>query len=378
LQRMKCICASSVTLGREAFSSFSEVELVPETEITPDRLKGMDALITRSKTRLDAELLAGTGVRFAGTCTAGTDHVREEELRELGIVAASAPGCNANAVSEYVLAALLEASRKTGFQFSGKTMGVVGVGQVGSRVAAKAEALGFRVLLNDPPREHAGESGPFVSLSRLLSESDVVTLHVPLVEQDPFPTRRLITEAELAQMKAGALLLNACRGEVLNAEAAVAARRAGRLSWLVLDVWEPEPDFPEPLLSGVDLATPHIAGHSVEGKVNGTRQIRDQLVASAGLNVEPWDAEALLPPPVHPEIKLPATGCLESRLGEVVRACYDITLDDWALRVADVEPGKRFTTLRRNYRDRREFSATRVTDVPESMTGMLSALGFTI
>ena len=374
---MNLICASSVTFAAPAFAPLGELTLLPEGEITPERVRDADAVITRSKTRLDRALFEGSRVQFAGTCTAGTDHADAEGLSALGIHFASAPGCNANAVSEYVVAALLEAHADHGFTFAGKTLGIVGHGEVGSRVARKATALGMKVLRNDPPKAAEGASGPWTNLDDLLASSDVLTLHVPLVETGSWPTRNLLSAERLATMKPGAVLINACRGEVLDGPAAAAARRSGRLSWLVLDVWDPEPDVPLEVMAEADLATPHIAGHSVEGKVNGTRQILEALCAHFQVRHE-WDPLPLMPPPLSERVSLPGEGDFETRLRHALRSCYELREDDRALRRADGPPGKLFTQLRRNYRDRREFSATTVTELRRDEREIYAALGFRV
>ncbi|WFB36224.1 4-phosphoerythronate dehydrogenase [Kiritimatiellota bacterium B12222] len=372
---MKIICASSVSFGREAFSSLGSCEFPAEGDICPEMVATADAVITRSKTKLNADLLGESTVRFAGTCTAGVDHVDLEALETRSIHFASAPGCNANGVSEYVLAALLE---KPGFSFAGKTVGIIGHGQVGTRVEKKLRALGCKVLLNDPPKEAGGADGPYTSLSEMLPLCDVVTLHVPLVERGDFPTRDLLGAAQIASMKQGAILINACRGEVLDAAAVIKARGSSALSWLVLDVWDPEPQIPEDLLVASDLATPHIAGHSVEGKVNGTRQIREQLVEFFKLDVASWDPEPLMPAPEHQEVDISGLSHRDQRLAKMVKACYDIRSDDQALREAKDDRAASFVQQRRNYRNRREFAATRLVGVPEEEVEVFRSLGFQI
>ncbi len=367
---MNLLCATSVSLGENAFGPLGTLTLLPENDITPDTVRGMDAVITRSKTRLTPDLARGSRLRFAGTCTAGIDHADPEGLAALGVHFASAPGCNANAVSEYVVAALLESRPATGFTFAGKTLGIIGCGQVGSRVEAKAKALGMTVLRNDPPKAHRGEPGPWTGLSDLLTAADIITLHVPLVEDGPWPTRALLGETELAQTKPGATLINACRGEVTDNTALLHARASGRLSWLVLDVWDPEPGLPRDLLATADLATAHIAGHSIEGKVNGTRQIHDALCQHVGISHQ-WDPTPLLPPPEHPFVEL-TPGTFEDRLAQAVNACYSIRHDDTLLR----QDPAQFNTLRRTYRDRREFNATTLLNCAPSETPVFKALGF--
>lgn len=375
---MKIVCATSVALAAEAFSPLGTLVLADETTLTPHTVSDADAVITRSKTRLNRRLLQGSRVRFAGTCTAGTDHVNPAELADLDIAFASAPGCNANAVSEYVVAALLEIHRRTGFDPRGQTLGIVGHGQVGTRVEAKALALGMRVLKNDPPKQDAGSSETFTPLEDLLAQSDIVSLHVPLVEQGPYPTRHLLNADRIQRMKPGAILLNACRGDALDGTAAARARRRRSLSALVLDVWDPEPDFPADLLHAADLGTAHIAGHSVEGKVNGTRQVREALVAHFGLDVPAWDPTPLLPPPAQPDVVLPPGAHDLERLRRAVAASYDIRRDDALLRQPADSPGTHFTSLRRNYRDRREFNATRACGLRPDEIETFRALGFAV
>mgnify|MGYP000341980914 CR=1 FL=1 len=370
---MKIICANSVSLGQEAFSSLGELHWLGESDIDAASVKDADAVITRSKTRLNAELFADSRVKFAGTCTAGIDHANLDELEDLGVQFYSAPGCNANGVSEYVVAALLEAP---GWSFAGKTVGIIGHGQVGTRVEEKLKALGCKVLLNDPPKAATGAPGPYVDLETVLRDSDVVTLHVPLVETGPWPTRGLLGALEIGKLREGAVLINACRGEVMDGASVREARIQGHLSWLVLDVWDPEPCIPEDLLAAADLATPHIAGHSVEGKVNGTRQIREQLLAAFDLDLPVWDPRPLMPAPVHMEVDVSEFESFESRLRAAVKACYDIRYDDDRLRNEDQPMKERFVFQRRNYRDRREFSATRVTGMPEGEQEIFRALGF--
>jgi erythronate-4-phosphate dehydrogenase len=372
---MKIICANSVSLGEAAFEAFGELRLPAEGEIDADSVREADVVVTRSKTPLNGGLFSGSRVKFAGTCTAGVDHACLPALAELGVHFASAPGCNANAVSEYVLAALLEAP---GFRFAGKTVGIIGHGEVGSRVDRKLTALGCRILRHDPPKALTGARGPYVDLDTLLRESDVVTLHVPLVEEGPYPTRGLLGKTEIGKLRSGAMVINACRGEAVDGEALRQARVSGALSWLVLDVWDPEPQVPLALMAAADLATPHIAGHSVEGKVNGTRQIREQLIAYFQLEMPVWHPEPLMPPPEIPEVDLSGIQGFEARLQKAVRACYEICLDDRALRAVTADVGKLFVALRRNYRDRREFAATKVTGLSDEEAPIYRALGFQV
>lgn len=348
--------------------------MAPETEISPTVVADADAVITRTKTKLNPALLEGSSVQFAGTCTAGVDHVDQPGLEALGIAFSAAPGCNANGVTEYVLAALLE----SGQPFRDKTVGIIGHGQVGTRMDRKFSALGCRVLRNDPPKWEREQQGEFVDLATLCAESEIITMHVPFVTDGPHPTSTLVGKDQIDLMKPGTLLLNPCRGEALDGDAACAARQAGHLSWLVLDVFDPEPDAPLEHVAIADLVSPHIAGHSVEGKVNGTRQIREAVVNHFGLDVPAWDPEPLMPKPEQAQVVLGPEGTFEERLHTCVRACYDIRVDDQNLREVGVPMKERFTKLRRNYRNRREFAATQILGLRNDEKEIYKALGFKV
>ena len=232
-------------------------------DIGPDDVRDAAALLIRTRTRCDAALLDGSAVRFIATATIGTDHIDTAYCAAHGIAVASAPGCNAAAVAQYVRVAL----HALALDRPGATLGVVGVGHVGSLVAEAGRRAGMRVLLNDPPREAAEGPAGFTPLPELLAVSDVVTLHIPL-----WPENRDFADAAFfAAMKPGASLINASRGEVLDEAALLAARP--RLGRVVIDVWKNEPNINQDLLAAADIATPHIAGYSIQGKINGTQAV---------------------------------------------------------------------------------------------------------
>ncbi|MFO1490912.1 MAG: 4-phosphoerythronate dehydrogenase [Kiritimatiellia bacterium] len=371
---MKIICANSVTLGRELLSPLGEVAWMDEEAITAPVVRDADALVIRSKTRVDAALVEGSRLRFVGTCTAGTDHVDETALAARGIRFASAGGCNANAVSEYLVAALLELADRKGFTLEGLTLGIVGHGHVGKWVEKKARALGLEVLLNDPPLADRTGDSRYLPLDAVIRGADILTFHTPLHEDGPYRSRGLFNPANAPLLRHGAILVNACRGEVVAPDTLRAlAAEPGRLRGLVLDVWDPEPMFPVDLLESVDLGSPHIAGHSFEGKLNGTTLVVDALAA---LNGSP---ACVVPPellPPAPGIRWPGS------LTDLVRAAYDITEDDRLLRAVAALPdparGKAFNRLRRDYRLRREFPAVMLAGVPvdPGLRERLQGLGF--
>ena len=240
---MKIVCAETVMLGHEAFRSSGETLVIPDRKIAREHLLDVDALVVRSKTKVTGDLLSGTPVQFVGTATAGTDHMDLAWLEAESRYWCAAPGCNANSVSEYLVAALLALGGRHAFELAGKTIGVVGCGQVGSRVVHKAEALGMTVLRNDPPLATVSAASDFVPLESLLAESDIVSLHVPHVNLGPWPTVHLADSLFFEQLRPGAVFINTARGSVCDYDALLDAKQGGTVSHLIVDVWSPEPAF---------------------------------------------------------------------------------------------------------------------------------------
>lgn len=347
-----------------------------------------DVLVVRSVTRVDAELLTGTGIRFVGSATAGIDHVDTAYLGSRGITFRHAPGSNAESVAEYVLAVLLRLAAITGTGLEGRSLGVVGYGQTGSRVADRGRRLGMRVVATDPPLADRGMDG-LVSLEEVF-ECDVISLHVPLTTQGPWPTFHMIDDAALGRLKPEAWIVNASRGAVIDGRALGAWIHHSPRARVALDVWENEP-VPDPrLIDTVHIASPHIAGYSYDGKVAGTVMIAKALMA--------WSEGALpngeiVPDegPVHSsELTqlIPATRpweIVEDVLDRIVACMYDIRIDDAAMReLVTLDPEERarkFQALRRNYPSRRTFRSYSISldDLPvsrfPSLPERLDALG---
>lgn len=358
-----------------AFFDRDEVIRRPGRSICRDDLLMADALLVRSVTRVDRELLQGTPVRFLGTATIGTDHIDLAAMAELGVQVASAPGCNARAVGEYVVTALACLAAAQGWQFRERTLGVVGLGNTGQQAVALAGALGMRVLGCDPFVRRSGVEQ--VEFRELLARSDIVSLHVPLTRSGPHPTWHLLDAAALAALPEGAVVLNACRGEVVDGAAlwAALATRPGLAA--VLDVWEGEPRVDPALLARVALGSPHIAGYSQEGKWRGTEMVYQGFCASLGQPVRhSLDEVVTTAPP--PPLEAPE-GSLAERLAAVLLQACPLRRDDAALRhsLAAADPGAAFDALRKNYPARREFPAHRVR-LPETdpLWPLLRALGF--
>lgn len=366
---MKTVVAETVMLGREAFETLGEVEVIPDRSIGSEHLTDADALVIRSKTKVTPELIEGSPVRFIGTATAGFEHIDFQTLEKKGIGWTAAPGCNADSVADYMTAALL----RLPIALEGKTIGIIGVGQVGSRVAKRAEALGLRVLLNDPPRAAQEGNAGFQTLETLLAESDIITLHVPLVVEKPWPTIQMADCRFFEKMKRGSIFINAARGKVLDSDALLHAKENGMIEHAILDVWDPEPNIRTDMLTIADIATAHIAGHSLEGKLNGT--VHTYREACHFFEIDPvWDPAPLLPAVEVPELEIDPRGKSDNEvLAEAVAAVYDIGADQ--LSENDIP---NFDKLRANYGIRREFKNTRIILAEEQfgLAGKITAAGF--
>ena len=274
MQRPVLVADCDIPFLEGVLDPWFEVRALPGKAIGPTDVRDAVALLVRTRSRCDAALLEGSAVRFIGTATIGTDHIDRDYCDSHGITVASAPGCNAAAVAQYVRVAL----HTLGLDRPGSTLGVVGVGHVGSLVAEAGRRAGMYVLLNDPPREAAEGSAGFTPLPALLAQADVVTLHIPLWPEN----KDFADVAFFAAMKPGASFINASRGEVVDEDALLAARP--RLGRVVIDVWKNEPAINPDLLAATDIATPHIAGYSIQGKMNGTTAVVRALGVAFGID----------------------------------------------------------------------------------------------
>jgi len=371
---VKILVDENMPYARELFSRLGEVKPVPGRPIPEDELADAQALMVRSVTKVNASLLSGTAVKFVGTATAGTDHVDQAWLGEAGIGFSAAPGCNAIAVVEYVFSALLMLAERDGFTLKDRTVGIVGVGNVGSRLQARLEAWGVRTLLCDPPRADRGDAGDFRPLEALVREADILTFHTPLFKEGPYKTLHLVDDALISALKPGAILINACRGRVVDNAALLMRLEAGQDLSVVLDVWEPEPDLNVELLKRVDIGTPHIAGYTLEGKARGTTQVFEAFSAFIG-HRQQVALDTLLPAPEFGRITLhgPLDQPTLKRLAHLV---YDVRRDDAPLRKVAGIPGE-FDKLRKNYLERREWSSLYIQCDDAEAASLLHKLGFT-
>jgi erythronate-4-phosphate dehydrogenase len=377
---MKFLADENIPYVWDAFASLGEVATVSGRAITPERVHDAELLLVRSITKVNAALLDGSAVRFVATATIGEDHIDKTYLVSRGIAFSSAPGSNAGSVCQYIAAALLLLADRHGLDLSRMKLGIVGVGNVGSRVEGAARALGLTTVLNDPPLERQTGDVRYRPLDEIF-DCDIVTLHVPLAKEGPDATWHLADEAFLRRLKPGAILINSSRGAVADGAAVLRALDDGHLRACVLDVWEGEPDIDIALLDRVFIGTPHIAGYSFDGKVNGTRQIYEAACRFLG-TTPAWDATCLLPAPECPHVAV--DGASAKAVHDAARAVYDIMRDDAAMRQllaapAAGRPGL-FDRLRKEYPRRREFFNTRVSVVPRNaaLEAQLDVLGFSI
>ena len=377
---MLIVADSKIPYLKGVLEPCADVRHLDPREITPETVRDADALIIRTRTKCDAALLEHSRVSVIATATIGIDHIDLDWCGKRGIVCRNAAGCNAASVAQYMTSALLRVSLRHNVDLRGKSLGVVGCGHVGSKVAAAAYALGMNVLVNDPPRARREGPSGFVTLETIQNEADFVTFHVPLTQAGPDRTEHLADEAFFRGLRKKPFFFNTSRGDVVDEPALKKAIIEGQISGAVLDVWHNEPEIDRELLSLVDFATPHIAGYSADGKANGTAMAVE--VVAQGLHIlEPdviqqvrADILAKVPAPANPVVTLDAASA--NPVADAVLASYDVADDDDALRAAP----ENFEALRGSYRVRREFPAYTVKlsgcESDDSLRDALRKLGF--
>jgi erythronate-4-phosphate dehydrogenase len=370
---MKIIADDKIPFLRGALESFADVIYMPGREINKTAVKDADALIIRTRTKCNEELLSGSNVKFIGTATIGYDHIDTTYCEKNNIAWTNAPGCNSTSVMQYVTAAILELSGENNFDPRGKTLGIVGVGNVGSKVEKTARILGMNVLLNDPPRSRKEGMDKFVLLDDVLNNSDIITIHAPLNLVGEDLTYHLFDEKSFRKMKKGAWLISSARGEIVDSQALKKSLETDKIN-AILDVWENEPDIDTKIMDMAYIATPHIAGYSTDGKANGTTMIVNSLCKFFGLPCKGWYPKDV-PVPVNPEIKIDVAGKSDTDIvREAVKHSYNIMFDDNQLRMNPLD----FEKLRGDYYLRREFTSYTVRFIGKNDTAknMLELMGF--
>jgi len=373
---MKIIIDNKIPYIQGALEPFADVVYLPGSQTTKAIVKDADALITRTRTQCDAQLLAGSKVKYIATATIGFDHIDTDFCQRAGIQWTNAPGCNAESVNQYIASALVSWSMRRRKDLAGLTIGIVGVGNVGSRVARTCEILGMKVLLNDPPRERAEGTEKFVTLKTIQEQADIITFHVPLNMSGDDKTYHMGNEAFFQQLKQQPLVINSCRGEVIDSDAIYDALEANDVSGYIADCWENEPDINLELLNQTEFGTPHIAGYSKDGKARGTQMSVQAISRFFGLGIDNWEPQNV-EAPKKPVIEIDGTQRREYPiLAEAILSTYDIESDDEALK----ESPHLFESLRGNYPVRREFSnyTIKAKHISEETLHKLNLLGFKI
>lgn len=375
-KKIKIIADNKIPFLKGALEPFADVIYLPGKEISPDQIRDADALIIRTRTKCNKDLLEGSKIRFIATATIGFDHIDTEYCQLKNIAWENAPGCNSSSVEQYVLSSLINISLKKKLNLAGSTIGIVGVGHVGTKIERIAKVLGMNILLNDPPRQRNEGDSEFVSLKKIKDNSDIISFHVPLTMTGQDKTYHLVDKMFLNSLGKRVYLINTSRGEVIDEKALKEFIGPDRSGAVVLDVWENEPLIDRGLLEMADIATPHIAGYSLDGKANGTQMSIRSLSRFFNLGLDSWSVDSL-PLPAESRINIDADGrSSESIISEVVLRTYNVLDDDANFRKS---PGS-FEEQREHYPPRREFGAftVQLTNDKENVKAVISRLGFKV
>ncbi|MDP2883578.1 MAG: 4-phosphoerythronate dehydrogenase PdxB [Ignavibacteria bacterium] len=371
---MKIVVDRNIPFIQGVLEKYAEVVYLEGREISRSDVLNADALIIRTRTECNRHLLEETAVRFIASATIGYDHIDTAFCHANNIFWTNAAGCNSSSVQQYIAAALFHLAEELKFELSQKTIGIVGVGNVGNKVARLCTALGMHVLLNDPPRERQEGSKDFVSLDTIVEDAEIVTFHVPLNMGGDDRTFHLVDEKLLLKFRKSQILINSSRGEVVDSEALKASLRGKMLAECVLDVWEREPEIDTQLLGLVEIGTPHIAGYSADGKANGTSMSVQAFSRFFGLDLNDWYPE---------KVPLPASTVLEADcrnvseqnvIASLIQRTYDILADDARLRMSP----QTFEKQRGEYPLRREFPTytVKLLNAHGGLTSIVQAMGF--
>ncbi len=373
---MKVICDDKIPFLRGVLEPFIDVEYYPGGEIDNEKIKDAQALIIRTRTKCNAELLEGTSIRFIATATIGYDHIDTAYCKLKGIAWTNAPGCNSGSVMQYIASAILTWAQEQQINIENRVLGVVGVGNVGNKVVRLAENLGMHVLLNDPPRERNEGKCGFVSLKGILRDADIISLHVPLNPEGIDKTYHLVDNEFLSHVNKESLLINSSRGEVVKTVSLKNSMIQGSPAYTIMDVWEDEPKIDADLLDMAYLSTSHIAGYSADGKANGTTMAVQALSKFFNLGIDDWEPDTL----PEPEESLIAYNGINKSFQQIVT---DLVLHTYQIR-ADSNRLKalpeNFEFFRGDYPLRREFFAyeLQLEHVKEDYQRRLRRLGFKI
>lgn len=373
---IKVVADHKIPFLKGALEKVAKVLYLPGKQISNKDLLDADALITRTRTLCNRELLEGTKVSFIASATIGYDHIDTAFCEHSGVRWTNAPGCNSSSVQQYVVSTLLYLACQRNLDLRKMTLGVIGVGNVGKKVLSAGDALGMKVLMNDPPRARREGANGFVSLDELLGQADILTLHVPLNHGGDDNTFQLVNRDFIEKARKGVILINTSRGAVVDEAALMEGIGRSVFSEVVLDVFEQEPHIDPKLLKAISLATPHIAGYSLDGKANGTAMSVQAISRHFGLGMDLWKPKDI-PLPVQAELYGDASRDREpDLLWDIFRQSYDVSADDQRLRA---DPGS-FELQRGEYPFRREAPAyaVRLFQGYQELNKVLEKLGFSV
>ncbi len=371
------IIDDAVPYAKEIYSHLGKVITLPGREIDRKAVMHADALIVRSRTQVNANLLQGTSIKFVGSTVVGLDHIDQDYLKKKQIHFYSAQGCNANSVAEYIITALFNLAEEFGFELSDKTLGIIGVGNVGGRLYNKAELLGIDCLLNDPPKlqqqPELAEKYPYVPLEQCL-QADIITVHTPLTDRGEFPTVDLISAKHLQRIRPEQIIINAARGGIINEDQWIKTPTQAN----IIDCWENEPNINEALYNSAWIATPHIAGHSLDAKVAGSSMVYEELCRYWQTPPEDQWRQSL-PSSPNP-LKIADTGSIQSKLNQLFSQTHNIFHDDRAIRDKNIQNiHKKYEYYRRNFPIYREWHQHRVLAADDqTLNNLLKSLGFPV
>lgn len=368
---MKIIADKNIPYLKGIAEQFGEVTYLDGATFTHDNIKDADTLIVRTVTRFDEKNLKGTNIKLICTATIGYDHIDTEYCDSHGIAWRNAPGCNSGSVMQYIVSSLIVMSRKKGFDLKDKTIGIVGVGNVGKKVAKACEILGMKVLLNDPPRQRVEEDDAFVDLQTIMNEADIITFHTPLIKEGVDKTFHLADEEFFHSLKRQPIIINSARGGIVDTVAIKKAMMGNLISGAIIDCWENEPQIDLEYMDMADIATPHIAGYSADGKANATRMSLESVANFYGMDKTPVLA-VKAPDPYSPVIDLNEFVNSDNRVYDAILKTYN-PLEDYARLKANSDT---FKQLRNNYPLRREYFAYQVENTTSKEKIILENLGF--
>lgn len=344
------IIDDAVPLAQEMFSSLGKVTCIPGKKIQAKHLEKADALIVRSRTEVNQSLIEKSPVQFIGSTVVGLDHIDQPLLKEKEISFYSAQSCNANSVAEYVITCIINYAEQKQMPLEEKTLGIIGVGNVGKQVQKKAIALGLSVLANDPPRQEIEKHAQFVNLETALT-ADIITFHTPLNLSGPYPTHHLLNRHNINQVNKQALIINAARGGIIDENAWISYANQNPNLTSIIDCWENEPNINPKLHAIANIATPHIAGHALEAKIKGSLMVYKTLCLFwKQPETNDWQHHL---PKMPNTIQLNSSSSIQHDIYRVLAKCYQPLNDHKAINLTN---NTDFETYRRHYPIRREWS----------------------